>query len=163
MHKEMFVQECRTRIHNYYVNQLLIIFRSHTNISVFMWFLFNQLHNKTLTSRHHSKPKERMKLLRSGHGITALLWRKPWKIHSRAVKKMRETAQQKILNIKHTMCTAFAGTYDEFQPWPLRLKLNYVWNYFTNINVKLRSVISAGFKDRAKWPVLKGCMASLNI
>ncbi len=105
-----------------------------------------------------------MKLLRSGHGITALLRKKSWNIHCRAVKKMRETAKQKILNIKHITRSQerTMNTNPILASATKAIRLKLFHKPQCPLNVKLRSVISAGFKDRAKRPVLKGCMASLN-
>lgn len=67
------------------------------------------------------------------------------------------------------MSTAFAGTNDSNRNSTLasatkaKLRLKLYGKPQSLLNVKLRSVISAGFKDRAKWSVLNGCMASLNI
>lgn len=57
----MFVQEPRTRITqlfcqtNYLLHSEVKQTLESNLTNIFIWFLFNQLHSKTLTSQHHSK------------------------------------------------------------------------------------------------------------
>ncbi len=124
------------------------------------------LHNKTLTSRHHAKPNESMKLLRSGHGITALLRRKSWKIHCREVKKMRETNSE-AKDLKHQAHNAFAGTYDEHESNLGLCNKSYTSETLSQTSMSCQCKAEVRHLSRvyrsSQMPVLKGCMASLNI